>query len=273
MNLHGLNMPAGLTLGASSEDKALWLAQRQERWTASVIPGVLGFGSDSVNVTIRNMVERREPDPKLGELAFIQAGQHAEAGIIDWYAAECVSEVTKNRSLVWREEFPWIGATPDALEHDGSKVNFVLEVKNAGFDSFHNWHLNTISEDVLEDWKELNMGPFPLPSSVNSRFSPIVKVVAKKDKDTLRGAYRRAIIDIHTDLLPEMGLLCAPLKYWMQLQVQLLVTGVRYGKVVVQVGGNSRFDLQYEKHDAFCDFVLDETKKAWQIVEERREQV
>jgi hypothetical protein len=270
MDLHGLSMPKGLVLGASSDDKALWLAQRQDRWTASVIPNLLGLGSDSANVAIKAMASRQEPDPKVGELAFVQAGKHAEDAIINWYASETLSDVTKNRTLVWREEFPFIGATPDALEHDGSKVRFVLEVKNVGFDSFHNWHMNTVAEKTLDAWKKLNVGPFPLPFEVNSRVAPIVKVVAKADTDTLRGAYRRAIISIHKDLLPEMGLLVAPIKYWAQLQVQLLVTGVRYGKVVVQVGGNSRFDLSYEKHDDFCDLMLDEAQKAWVRVEEIR---
>lgn len=248
-----------------ANDRDKWLALRQELWTATASAPLLGLGDDSADVTIKDKALRTEADPKLRELAMVVAGNHMEPGIISWYAAESPLPVESFGKLLRSKPWPWMGATPDAVRTGGKLVP--LECKNVAFDSGWNWHRG--SQPKLDAYAKLGIGEYPAPDDVNARVAPIVKKVAK-DAEGPKRLWREHMVSFYVDILPRMGPLSAPVKYYCQLQWQIGVLGASEGVIVVCMGGVNRFDLTYRRNDTLIDLMVDESHDAWKVVEKMR---
>lgn len=241
------------------------MLERTKLWTATAAAPLLGIGDDSRDVTIKAKATNAEADPKLRELAMVVAGNHMEPGIISWYAAESPLPVETFGQLVRSKPFPWMGATPDAVR-TGAKL-VPLECKNVAFDSMWNWHRG--SQPKLAEYLKLGVGVFPEPDDVNARVAPIVRKVAK-DADGPKRLWREHMVAFYNDILPRMGPLSAPVKYYCQLQWQLGVLGSDEGVVVCCGGGVNRFDLTYRRNDALIDLMVESSRTAWRDVEKMR---
>lgn len=248
-----------------ANDREKWLSLREELWTATAAAPLIGLGDDSADVTIKAKALRTPADPKLRELAMVVAGNHMEPGIISWYAAESPLPVESFGKLLRSKPWPWMGATPDAVRSGGKVAP--LECKNVSFDSGWTWHRN--SQAKLPEFKKLGVGDYPLPDDVNARVAPIVKKVAK-DAEGEKRLWREWMVEFYCNVLPRMGALSAPVKYYCQLQWQLGVMGADEGVIVCCMGGVNRFDLTYRRNDSLIDLMVDESESAWKQVEKMR---
>lgn len=250
-----------------ASDKPFWLKMREEMWTATAAAPLLGVGDDSRDVTIKQKALRTPSDPKLRELSMVVAGNHMEPAIISWFAAESPLPVETFGSLVRSKPFPWMGATPDAVRLGGKGNLTPLECKNVAFDSGWGWHRG--SQPKLDTYLKLGIGEYPAPDDVNARVAPIVKKVAK-DAEGAKRLWREHMVSFYVDILPRMGPLSAPVKYYFQLQWQLAVLGSDEGVIVCCMGGVNRFDLTYRRNDALIDLLVESSHDAWKVVEQKR---
>jgi YqaJ-like viral recombinase domain len=243
---------------ASGEDRAAWLVARKDYITASDVPAILGMDSRSRAAVLRaKRGEEAREDGKIEELAMVQAGRHLERGVMSWFLADTTHvDFHPGNVLVRSPVVPYLAATPDGVM-DGGPV----EIKVVMPSSRPNWHEATRSR---KGWPS----GFDLPVALlESRREPPLppprRGGADRDAgDLWRTSYRYQM----TQLLPALGEPEAPLKYWVQLQVQMHVLDARFGWLVSLQGGTSRYDLFYQRDLRFEAYMLarmEEFYTAW----------
>lgn len=123
-----------------SEDRALWLAKRNEGIGASEIAAVLGVSPwQSALSLYAQKTGQMEPDD-LSENEAVFWGLKLENSIIDGYAERTGRLVRRFGKLIRSTAYPWLQATPDALtSDDGGKSWWPLQIKNIGFSSAAHW--------------------------------------------------------------------------------------------------------------------------------------
>lgn len=238
---------------ADASDRVAWLEARGECVTASDVANILGLGSKSRNMVLREKVsgERVGEDP--GELAMVAAGRHLERGVFEWFADETLHESAGMCGLLIADPArPYLAATPDALL-DGEPV----EVKCTMYSTRPNWHRDTTS---MKGWPTETL---PLPIATNTRWPPENLRTARADEGTPKGLFRDACRYALQELFPLFGSPVAPLKYWVQLQVQMQVLGVERGWIVALHAGTGRMDLYYARDHSFAQWMNAEVDAFW----------
>lgn len=267
------NVPGCEVMASAQDDKAGWLKAREGVWTGTSLYLIAGFdpyGSAKAQ-TNRAIKEKLAPsDDKIGKLAIVRAGFFQEAGIGAWYAADSLVPVVDSGNVLVRRTADTVpvAATLDWVRDEMGTIEPV-EIKNIGWSSSHNWHRWTAHSGGVDPWK-YTLGPYPEPADINIESTPLNRKIAAKDVGTARGDLRQWSIDVYK-LWEEAGPLCAPLKHWVQLQLQLHVLGATQGVITSAHGGNSRIDMLYPRHDAFLEYVLDRAAKAWEELEYKRD--
>lgn len=251
-----------------SKDRAAWLDARSKVLTASDVASLLGFGSKSRAQLFREKVARKEEGgDEIGGMVQVQAGRFLEEGIVRWWAEDHWDfETQSSTQLLARSDVPWLAATPDALVTTAAlDQQYPLEVKCCGFETRVNWAENTWS---TKGWP-VHL-PFPVPVHATGKFPLVNMRVAEADRGTLKGQFRQQLGDIFRDVCTQLGAPVVPIKYAVQNFVQQYVLGVTRGYVTCLMGGTSRLDFTLELTPEFTEYMLDETQRFWQLVEEQR---
>lgn len=259
----------------NSSNREQWLAARQLHITASDVASAAGVGMRKRSEVMKEKLglltdndKKREQD--MHQMAQVAAGRYFEPGIIKWFADEHLGATEECGDLLFRTgEHEFIAATPDAIHCiDGSqdaKEGEPLEVKNVGAEGQYNWAQNTTSR---EGWpKQL---PFPLPSDAQCTWALSTNKVAAKWEGTPTGAWREHFVKLRTDILPLIGAPCAPLKYVVQLYMQMYVLKRTEGIICACIGGQNRMDLYYTLHEPTLEYLLDTAKDFWNDLRERQ---
>lgn len=244
-------------------DRASWLAARRGVLTASDVATVLGIGGGSKREVLRSKLSSDEVRPDIHTLPQVALGRHLESGVFEWFVEDTIHETASRcGALVQHPDVPWLAATPDALLDDEP-----VEIKVAMDSSRPNWHAETVR---MRGWPER---PVPVPLGVRSRFPFENLWPAKNEGPTLRATFLALMRDLRATV-HAMGEPRAPLKYWVQLQVQMSCLGADAGWIVGLQAGSGRFDLYYERDTEFerwmlgeCEtFVMEARKDGWQPV-------
>lgn len=245
----------------SASDREAWLAARREKLTASDVACVLGLNSSKPrSVVLKEKVTRTDVGEDPGELAMVAAGRFLEEGIFKWFASETIHTTAHMcGQMLTSPVLSCLAATPDAVM-DGEPV----EIKCTMHTSRPNWHALTTSR---KGWNQ-DLA-WPLPIATNYRFPPENLRTAKGDMGTAKGNFRD-LARAQLELIKEFGDANAPIKYWVQLQVQMHVLSAPRGWLVGLMGGTGRIDIYYERHLAFERYMLEEVAKFWAEVEEKR---
>ncbi len=227
-------------------DRAAWFRARKNYVTASEVPAILGLDRKSAAAVLRDKLTP-ELQPEL-MIAQIEAGRHLEQGVLDWYLADVLpDELHRGGVLVVAPSSTYLAATPDAVL--GGEP---IEIKCAMWSSRPNWHLATRN---LKGWPR----SFPIPRATQwwIKEPPIGRISAQADPDDPAVLWRAATRHMLLELLPRFGPPEAPIKYWVQLQVQLHVLGADVGHIVALQAGATRYDLTYAADAAFQTWMLD----------------
>lgn len=259
----------GATVLADSRDREAWLRARESVLTASEVATVLGLSYDSRASLVRKKAGcptaaelKRAEEDDVDDMAQVAAGRHLEDGIARWFAAETVHTSFEMCGLLLASPvYPRLAATPDAIL-DGEPV----EIKLTGESAVPNWH----EAQNTRGWEKMAL-PFPEPLDVRVR-APKENLRTTPGARDPRSEWRRSREHQLMVLLPGLGEPRAPMKYWVQLQVQMHVLGASQGWIVGAVGGTRRYDFLYAKDPAFERVVLMETMKFWSDVEEQRQE-
>lgn len=249
---------------ADASDRAVWLEARKRYLTASEVAAVLGLAPGRGKLVrakagTPTAAELAEESPD--DLAQVAAGRHLERGIFEWF----VSETPHARAemcgwLLASATHPGLAATPDAVM-DGEPV----EIKCVGESSLANWHE---SQD-LRGWEKLAL-PYPKPSYTRLR-------LPRENNRTTQGAYdprsewRRSRGYQLGVIMPSLGEPEAPLKYLVQLQVQMHVLDAAAGWLVGLVGGTRRYDFLYERDSKLENVITYETMRFWEDVQREKD--
>jgi hypothetical protein len=165
-------------------------------------------------------------------------------------------EVVRPVPLIQSPQLPWLAATPDAVI-DGEPA----EVKVAMWQSRPNWHAVTRS---TKGWPR----GLELPTAIYRNVEACPVPAAPKEKGP--AAEWRGLTRIQlNEVLPKMGPPEAPLKYWVQLQVQMHVLDADYGTLVALQGGTNRYDLTYGIDPVFQAWMFGELERfraEWQTL-------
>lgn len=243
------------TVLSASTDKAAWLAARRTGISASDVACLVGVGYMSRNELLKEKLGCGDDADELGNMAQVQAGRHFEDGLIAWFKEAHTldfQDVVGNRNLLASAANPRIMATPDAFATKSFCEVVPVEAKCVGYETQYGWRANTMQ---LKGWpKHLDV---PEPVEVVVKLATTNTRVAKADAGSLRGQFREHIRAIHQDLFPQMGEFRAPLKYLIQLTVQMYVMGAQEGWITVALGGTSRVDLRYERDPVLEEYWLE----------------
>lgn len=237
-------------------ERSAWLAERGAYITASDVAAVLGLNSSRSRKRVIDEKAGLKAAEELDEelLPQVAAGRHLEAGIALWFLSETPhgEAVANGNNLIVSPSLPCLAATPDWIV-DGVPV----EIKLAGESQLDNWHDGTRS---TKGWPDC----LPLPEPLITRVRTPQEFYSTNPTDqSPRANWRRSRAYQVQTLLPAFGVPAAPLKYWVQLQVQMHVLGAPCGWLVGCVGGTRRIDLLFERDDAFLDWALCEVADAW----------
>lgn len=249
---------------ARASNREAWLEARQLFLTASEMAVALGLSPGRGKLVrakagTSTAAELAEEPPD--ELAQVAAGRHLERGVFEWFAAETPhAEAEMCGWLLASPKVRGLAATPDAVM-DGEPV----EIKCVGESSLANWHA---SQDV-RGWEKLAL-PYPQPLYVRQRLPRENNRTAPEANDP-RSRWRRSRGFQMGVILPLLGEPEAPLKYWVQLQVQMHVLDAPAGWLVGLVGGTRRYDFLYERDVALEEVMVSETSQFWQDVQREKE--
>jgi hypothetical protein len=237
---------------ASSSDRNKWLEARKSFITASEVACILdvGFLSPKELAAQKSAAVVVDEEDQIGKLAFVAAGRHLEKGVLSWFAEETSHlEFESNDWLLARDGGPAIAATPDGII-DGLPV----ESKNVRFEAFSNWtQFGSRDEYAQHAWAaDIRI------VDIVKRFPPVTMKVAKKDWGTPRGNWRAAVVEAYTQRL-QLGPLQPPLKYIVQLAVQMYVMDAPRGWITCVVGGDTRLDFLIERSSTLEAHWLAET--------------
>lgn len=249
-------------------DRQLWLEQRHNYLTASDVAAVLGLDkSRTARDVLRTKCLPPVEDEKLSGLPMIAAGRHMEAGVLAWFAEDHPTmRVVACQQLTVSPTLPCLAATPDATIDFGTP----LETKCVGFEQWPNWSLNgqhTIEGGELT-WHPAFPFAVPEPTDVYAAYAPYNARPNPKQTGPVN-AWRRGLQELRAIRI-ELGEHTAPLKYWVQLQIQMHVLSARTGWISAVIGGTSRLDLEYERHDEFLAWAFPRIEKFWAEVTQRR---
>lgn len=252
------NAWAGRVLADSAVDRDSWILARAHMVTASDVANILGLGSKSRGAVRKEKMNGANPEDDPSEFAQVASGRYLENGIWNWFVAETLHETANSCGQLIHAPEPrrWLGATPDAVLD-----NEPVEIKNSLYSSRPSWHVETTSK---KGWPAFL--PWPKPIAANTRFAAENLRTARDDVGTARGTFRDGCRFHRESLFPEFGDLCAPIKYWVQLQVQMHVLQADRGWVVGCWAGGNRFDLYYERHRAFEAWMLAEVDGFWEEI-------
>lgn len=249
---------------APASDREAWLEARKSFLTASEVAAALGLAPGRGKLVrakagTETPAELAEEGPD--DLAQVAAGRHLERGVFEWFAAETPHfEAAMCGWLLASPSVPGLAATPDAIM-DGEPV----EIKCVGESSLANWHA---SQDV-RGWEKLAL-PYPQPIYTRER-------LPRENNRTTPGAcdprseWRRSRGYQLGVILPSLGEPEGPLKYYVQLQVQLHVLNASAGWLVGLVGGTRRYDFLYEHDPALEAVIISETERFWQDVQREKD--
>lgn len=247
---------------ADSADREAWLEARKTMLTASEVAVALGLTYTARSKLVRAKAGKAtakelEELSEIDDMAQVAAGRHLEEGIFNWFKSETVHTTAHMfGKLIPSPREPRLGSTPDAIL-DGSPV----ELKLTGESALPNWH----EAQNIYGWAKLAL-PWPEPIDVRLRL-PRENNRTKAGARDPRTEWRRSREHQLTVLLPALGEPQAPLKYWVQLQVQMHCLNAADGWLVGAVGGTRRYDFLYQRDDAFIAIVLAETQRFWRDVE------
>lgn len=246
---------------ASSADRPVWLAARKTVVTASEVASILGFGYSTRNL-LKAVKRSEKEEGDCGDLAMVAAGRHIEPAIAAWFAEETLGELEPCGFLLQDACHSYLGATPDFTLDRREPV----ECKLVSFEAGYNWHRDSTP------WPTTRCFPFTFsdltlaaPLNVVPRFAPFNRQVSAKDVGTPKGGWRQGCVDLH-EQLTGMGPLCAPLKFWVQLQVQMHVLGASSGWMVACIGGTNRVDFRYAYDARFMEHAMGEVARFWEEV-------
>jgi hypothetical protein len=250
---------------ADASDRETWLQARKRHLTASEVAAVLGLAPGRGKVVrakagTETAAELLEEGPD--DLAQVAAGRHLERGVFEWFKSETPHVQAEMCGwLLWSPKtHPGLAATPDAIM-DGEPV----EIKCVGESSLANWH----ECQDLSGWEKLAL-PLPRPTYVRQRL-PRENNRTKLGACDPRSEWRRSRGYQLGVILPTLGEPLVPLKYWVQLQVQMFVLDASAGWLVGLVGGTRRYDFLYERDAAFEAVVIAETERFWQDVQREKD--
>lgn len=244
-------------------ERADWLEARKQYLTASDVAALCGLNSSKrASQVIKEksgLVAAEELDE--GLLAQVPAGRHLESGIAAWFLAETphTEAIGNGNNLIVSPTVPYLAATPDFIV-DGDP----LEIKLAGETQLVNWYEAGVA---MKNWPVHIEHPVPL--SVRVRAPAEFLTVGVNDR-SLKGNWRRSRQHQMQVLLPGFGEPRAPIKYWVQLQVQMHVLGRDTGWIVGCVGGTRRLDFMYERDVRFEGYMLGVAESAWAMVQAQK---
>jgi hypothetical protein len=240
---------------ASSADRQRWLEARKRYITASEVASILGVGFNTpaqLAEQKRSEVVDVEED-EVGNLAMVAAGRHLESGVLAWFAAETphLEFETNNHLLARSGDALRTAATPDAIMDA-----YPVEAKMVRFEAFSNWtKFGSRDEYACYEWAS-----DIVVTNIVKRFPPITMRVAKKDWGTPRGNWRAAVVEAYTQRL-QLGPLQPPLKYVVQLHVQMYVMDAPHGWITGCVGGDTRLDFQVARSAKLEQHWMTETQR------------
>lgn len=251
-----------MTTEVSASDREAWLEARLRYLTASEVAIALKVepGRGKLLKVKAGLVPANDD---IGDLAQVAAGRHLEAGIFAWFAEDTIHmSAGMHGRLMEHPRNARLAATPDALL-DAEPV----ELKMVGETAVVNWFTGGQKLDRAgrTAWEVLEQEP---PRLLDSRLVvPPENTTTSDDKDDLRTLWRRKRgeqLEVWYQL--RRSGYAAPVKYQIQLQVQMDVLGVDQGWIVGCLGGTRRLDLLYQKSDALLDAIHDETQRFWDDV-------
>lgn len=253
----------------TDSERAAWLLRRHSLLTASDAAAVFGMHGSKTRADV--LREKRLPSPvdneEIGKMNQVRAGRYLEQGIVQWFAADYpLSDVVDlpADAIYVTPQYERLAATPDAL-CDGAP----LEVKNVGEGQIFHWSVVGLTYSVTAHNGRPAKCTFPgreLPKPLAETFFPAFEYVARPHNvcddaltewRALRGAQKTAALD-----LTAYGC-CAPLKYWVQLQIQMLALSATRGWITAAIGGTSRLDLLYVADCGFQAWAIEQAKQFW----------
>ncbi len=198
-----------------------------------------------------------DADDDVSQLVQVQAGRFFEPSVAAWFADAHKVGYKPGPGLLQHDTVPYLGATCDFILDDGRP----LETKVIGFEVRANFHANSTP---TKGWpKDFDL---PVPVEIVTAYPTTNLQVAKADVGTARGEFRQALQDLYKQFLPALGAPCAPIKYVIQLYVQLAVLGKSDGWISAAVGGTTRIDVRYERDALFEEFMLEQCADFWREV-------
>lgn len=256
----------------SNEERAAWLARRHTLLTASDAAAVFGLnGSRSRADVLR---DKRRPvaveDETVGKVTQVRAGKYLEAGIIEWFAADhplaVVSKLPPDAIYI-TPQCDRLAATPDGLCDGGP-----LEAKNVGEAQCFNWSVVGVAYELAPHngrkakcvWPA-ELGALPEPDDTRAFYAMEYTARSAKAEDDVLTEWREVRNEL-MDLRFTFEGWRAPLKYWVQLQVQMMALSTSDGWITAAVGGTSRIDLHYTAHTAFQSWAVEQTRRFWEEV-------
>jgi hypothetical protein len=253
-------------------ERAEWLEQRKRFITASDVAALLGLNSSrSASKVIREkagLAAAEELDEDL--LAQVPAGRHMEAGIAAWFLEETPHGTAwgNGNNLMVSPVLPYLGATPDWIV-DGQPI----EVKNVGETQLVNFYEAGETWNVAQKRAAPKHWPahleMPVPSDYRVRDPAEFLRVSPNDK-SVKGHWRRSRAHQMQVLRPAFGEPRAPIKYWVQMQMQMHVMSADSGWIVAAIGGTRRIDFLYERDRAFEAYALEVVKNAWETIQQKK---
>lgn len=244
-------------------ERAEWLEQRKKFFTASDVAALCGLNSSKSPSKVINekagLVAAEELDEQL--LAQVPAGRHMEAGIAAWFFEETPHTVAygNGNNLLVSPVVPYLAATPDFVMDEDP-----VEIKLAGETQLINWF-----EAGVQGKRWPVHIALPVPEAIRVR-SPAEFLTVNQNDKSVRGNWRRSRQHQVQVLLPAFGEPRAPLKYWVQLQVQMHVMSRDSGWIVGCIGGTRRIDFLYERDAEFEEYMIGVIDPAWVKVQEKK---
>lgn len=241
-------------------DRAGWLKERTKYLTASDVASLLGMNSSkSASAVVREKAGLGKGSLNIDDMTQVAAGRFLESGIAAWFLSDTpyTDAFANGDNLRVSPSIPYLAATPDWVV-DGAP----LEIKCSGETQVPNWFEKTTPRKGWPDGKLL-----PQPASTRVRW-PLEFLQTRSDARDLRTEWRRSRAHQVQVLMGGMGEAIAPLKYWVQLQIQMHVMSADHGWICGLVGGTRRIDLAYERDDEFLAQAFEIVGNAWKRVQE-----
>lgn len=251
-------------------ERAEWLEQRKKYLTASDVAALCGLNSSKRPSEVINEKAGLKAAEELDEylLTQVPAGRHLEAGIATWFLEETPHSTAfgNGNNLLVSPVVPYLAATPDWVV-DGQPV----EIKLSGETQLMNWFEAGQPVDkktrLPKNWP-VHL-PVPVPVDYRHRV-PGEFLNTNPDDKSLRADWRRSRRHQLQVLLTGAGEPRAPLKYWVQLQVQMHVMSAGSGWIVGCIGGTRRIDFLYERDAQFEAYMLGVIEPAWELVQQKK---